>query len=141
VEKLHTLYSSGAVVPLPFLRAIDASPLTLLRIEQGPPGAQAAPGAAPTAQLSWQDALHEVVAEGGDGEEAAAHLPEAVLAQVAASPVLLNLAACLAHHKHLLAVLAAQQAQAREGVPARLRERLRARAEDLSTTLRTMLCL
>ncbi len=37
VEKLHTLYSSGAVVPLPFLRATDAAPLTMLGINQGPP--------------------------------------------------------------------------------------------------------
>lgn len=33
VEKLHTLYSSGAVVPLPFLRATDAAPLALLGLE------------------------------------------------------------------------------------------------------------
>lgn len=45
MEKLHTLYSSGAVVPLPFLRAVDAAPLTLLGIDRGPPGAQGPLGA------------------------------------------------------------------------------------------------
>lgn len=39
VEKLHTLYSSGAVVPLPFLRATDGAPLDLLGINRGPPAA------------------------------------------------------------------------------------------------------
>lgn len=42
VEKLHTLYSSGAVVPLPFLRAVDAAPLALLGADRGPPGVPAA---------------------------------------------------------------------------------------------------
>lgn len=37
VEKLHTVYSSGAVVPLPFLRATDAAPLTLLGVNGAPP--------------------------------------------------------------------------------------------------------
>ena len=41
-EKLHTLYSSGAVVPLPFLRAVDAAPLALLGADRGPPGVAAA---------------------------------------------------------------------------------------------------
>jgi hypothetical protein len=50
VEKLRNLYSSGAVVPLPFLRAVDAAPLTLLGIERGPPGMQA-PAAAGQAQV------------------------------------------------------------------------------------------
>lgn len=61
--------------------------------------------------------------------------------QVARSPVLLNLATSLAHHKRLLATAAAAQAAAGDGLPARLREALRARADDLSTTLRTILCL
>ena len=30
IERLHNLYSSGAVVPLPFLRAADLPPLDLL---------------------------------------------------------------------------------------------------------------
>jgi len=61
---------------------------------------------------------------------------------VARSPVLLNLATSLAHHKRLLAAAAAAQAAAAgDGLPARLREALRARADDLSTTLRTILCL
>lgn len=46
VEKLQTLYSSGAVVPLPFLRAMDACPLTLLGIDRGQPGPVAPPAAA-----------------------------------------------------------------------------------------------
>lgn len=29
-ERLHTIYTGGSVVPLPFLRASDASPLALL---------------------------------------------------------------------------------------------------------------
>jgi hypothetical protein len=37
IERLHNLYSSGAVVPLPFLRATDAAPLALLGIDRGPP--------------------------------------------------------------------------------------------------------
>lgn len=61
--------------------------------------------------------------------------------QVACSPVLLNLATSLAHHKRLLAATAAAQAAAGDGLPVRLREALRARADDLSTTLRTVLCL
>lgn len=56
VEKLHNLYSSGAVVPLPFLRAVDAAPLTLLGMERGPPGMQA-PAAAGQAQVG-RCALH-----------------------------------------------------------------------------------
>lgn len=92
-------------------------------------------------ELSWQDALEEVVAESSGSEEQAAELPEAVLAQVQGSPVLLNLASSLAHHKRLLAAMAVQQAQAGDGLPMRLREQLRVRAEDLSTTLCTILCL
>ena len=92
-------------------------------------------------ELSWQDALQEVVAESSGGEEQAAEVPEAVLAQVQGSPVLLNLATSLAHHKRLLAAAAAAQAQAGEGLPLRLREQLRTKSEDLSTTLRTILCL
>ena len=55
--------------------------------------------------------------------------------------MLLNLATSLAHHKRLLAAAAAAQAAAGDGLPVRLREALRARADDLSTTLRTVLCL
>ncbi|KAI7836850.1 hypothetical protein COHA_009303 [Chlorella ohadii] len=146
VEKLHTLYSSGAVVPLPFLRAVDAAPLALLGADRGPPGVPAA--GAQGQELSWQEALAQVAAESVGGEEAlsgtapADLLPEAVLQQVARSPVLLNLATSLAHHKRLLAAAAAAQAAAAgDGLPARLREALRARADDLSTTLRTILCL
>lgn len=65
----------------------------------------------------------------------------AFVTQVARSPVLLNLATSLAHHKRLLATATAAQAAAGDGLPARLREVLRARADDLSTTLRTILCL
>lgn len=95
-------------------------------------------------ELGWQEALEEVAAESLDGEEAARGgggelLSEAVLQQVAGSPVLLNLATALAQHKRLLA--AAAGAQAGDGLPLRLREQLRARADDLSTTLRTILCL
>lgn len=92
-------------------------------------------------ELSWQEALQEVVAESGGGEEQVPELPDAVLAAVASTPVLLNLATSLAHHKRLLAALAAQQAAAGDGLPGRLREQLRSKAEDLSTTLRTILCL
>ena len=92
-------------------------------------------------ELSWQEALQEVVAESSGGE--AQELPEAVLQQVQGSPVLLNLATSLAQHKRLLAAVAAQQAQAAgdPGVPLRLREQLRSKTEDLSSTLRTILCL
>ena len=73
-------------------------------------------------------------------------LGEAVLRQVQGSPVLLNLAVSLAHHQRLLAAAtAAAQVQGGgamgDGVPARVREQLRLKAEDLSTTLRTILCL
>ena len=189
VEKLHTLYSSGAVVPLPFLRATDAAPLALLGIDKGPPGAPPAAAAAeaqvcwrsraghsragqawqsggllagasrsmsasratcmcaltplPLQELGWEQALQEVVAESGNGssEEGVGELPEAIVTAVAGSPALLNLAASLAHHKRLLAALAAQQAAAGDALPARLREQLRAKADDLATTLRTILCL
>ena len=43
VQKLHTLYSSGSVVPLPFLRVTDACPLALLGMDRGSPGTAAAP--------------------------------------------------------------------------------------------------
>lgn len=92
-------------------------------------------------EQSWQDALREVVAESTSGEEQPLELPEAVLAAVAGSPILLNLSTALAHHKRLLAAAAIQQAAAGDGLPVRLREQLRANAEDLSTTLRTILCL
>ncbi|PSC67730.1 Serine threonine-kinase dst1 [Micractinium conductrix] len=143
VEKLHTLYSSGAVVPLPFLRATDAAPLALLGIDKGPPGAPPAAAAAEAQELGWEQALQEVVAESGNGssEEGVGELPEAIVTAVAGSPALLNLAASLAHHKRLLAALAAQQAAAGDALPARLREQLRAKADDLATTLRTILCL
>lgn len=153
VEKLHSLYSSGAVVPLPFLRAVDAAPLTLLGLDRGGPAGQAGASAAAGAaggqpELSWQEALAEVVAESGGAEEAGCDgsgafqlLPEAVLAQVEGSPVLLNLATSLAHHKRLLAAAAAAQAAAGDGLLLRLRDALRAKADDLSTTLRTILCL
>lgn len=76
VEKLHTLYSSGAVVPLPFLRAIDAAPLTLLGIERSPPGAAGPIGGLGQQELDWKEALQEVVAE-SSGEGASAEVPEA----------------------------------------------------------------
>ncbi len=92
-------------------------------------------------ELCWEEALREVIMESTSGEEQPHELPEVVLTTVAGSPILLNMASALAHHKRLLAAAAIQQAAAGDGLPARLREQLRAKAEDLSTTLRTILCL
>lgn len=88
--------------------------------------------------LDGEDAAR---AAGGAGAGAAPLLPEAVLQQVAGSPVLLNLATALAYHKRLLAAAGGAGAGGTDGLPLRLREQLRARADDLSTTLRTILCL
>lgn len=35
IDKLHNMYTGGAVVPLPFLKAADAAPLALLGIDDG----------------------------------------------------------------------------------------------------------
>lgn len=160
VEKLHNLYSGGAVVPLPFLRACDASPLTLLGIEAGPPASTLVPvDAASGERPGWEVALRELIAEsnastGGPAgaaaaaashEEAAAmaeeeeELPPAVVAQVQGSPVLLNLATALAACRRQLTAQAA--AQAAEPLPPRVREQLQRKANELSDSLRTILCL
>ena len=139
MEKLHNLYSGGAVVPLPVLRAADAAPLALLGMESG--GAPHAFGS--EGEPSWQESLAEVVAESVGGLPPAGApdaLPAAVLQRVHGSPVLLNLAKSLAHHKWALE-RQLQQQQDGAHVPPRVREQLHQRAADLTDTLRTILCL
>lgn len=143
VEKLHNLYTGGAVVPLPFLRACDASPLTLLGIEAGPPLGRLGVGA-PVAEggerLTWEAALQELVAEsGGGGGAGGEELLPAVVQQVQGSPVLLNLATALATCRRQLAQQ--QQQQQVEPVPPRVREQVQRKCNELADSLRTILCL
>ena len=134
IEKLHNFYSGGAVVPLPFLRAFDAAPLTLLGIEDGAAGGSGPEG---SRRPGWETALRELVQEaagpGGGSSGGADELPPAVVHQVQGSPVLLNLASALATCKR-------QQQQA-EPVPVRVREQLQLKCSELSDSLRTILCL
>ncbi|KAK2078182.1 hypothetical protein QBZ16_004050 [Prototheca wickerhamii] len=118
-ERLHNIYTSGAVVPLPFLRASDACPLALI--------GRAGGGAEPPSEEVWEGVLRKMLAEEDD------FLPEALRQRILQSSSLLNLVKSLAYHEDLLA-------EPVELSP-KLRDHLRSRAEDIRLFLRTVLCI
>lgn len=125
-ERLRNIHSSGEVVPLPFLSATDACPLSLLGIDGG--------GAVPKEEPDWEAVLRQVLVESSEGTDPS-DLPQSAVDRVKGSSTLLNLVAALVHRKEML------EWQRREGVGEAAQDALKAKAEALSDTLRTVLCL
>lgn len=128
MERLRNLHSSGEVVPLPFLQATDSCPLSLLGLDGG--GAHYQPN---KDNVEWEGVLRQVLAESDASD--VAELPPAAVERVKNSSTLLNLALALAHRKEAL------DWQREEGASAAELEHLQSKAEALSDTLRTVLCL
>jgi hypothetical protein len=148
-ERLHTIHSSGEVVPLPFLQTTDLAPLALAGLHRSPAALVwphlAGGGGGGGGGLDWQGALRDVLlaAQAGESSESdgagqalvGGQLSPALAARIAGSPVLLSLASALAAHK---AVLAEQQEL---GAPLRVQEPTKYKADVLADTLRAILCL
>lgn len=122
IDKFYTIYSGGAVVPLPYQRAVDVCPLTLL-------GFETAQG-----QSFWESALSKLLASELSTEQDSGAAPAQ---QIESSQVLRNLATALGKHQLLLEDTTISQ----EGVSPAMRESIRVRSEEMADTLRTILCL
>ncbi|KAL6777728.1 SIK1 [Auxenochlorella protothecoides x Auxenochlorella symbiontica] len=119
-ERLHTIYTGGSVVPLPFLRASDAFPSALLmkswESEDQEP------------QEPWEFVLRGMLTDKGETE-----LPSAIRQRIVQSNVLLNFVKSIAYHETLL--------KDQVELPIRLRDHLKTRSEEMKTFLRTILCI
>jgi serine/threonine protein kinase len=122
IEKIHTIYSGGGVVPLPFIQAADIAPASIITGEQN-------------AQSIVDTALKGLVAQ--EANQSDTQIGEAGLEQARESPVLQNIALSYSLHNKLSNEVAASQ----DNVPPRVRDILATKADDLSDTLRTILCL
>ncbi|KQK13139.1 serine/threonine-protein kinase dst1 [Brachypodium distachyon] len=130
-DKLWSIYAAGNTVPIPFLKAIDISPLALVSDSvsgNGPAGS------------STTDAL-EAVRElfSGDGQAKKGRkgqnevpLPPGVHHRLTTSPTLMNLAQALAYHKMCYEDMPLQDSQATEEQQT---------IQNLCDTLRTILRL
>ena len=147
-ERLFTIQSGGAVVPLPILRATDIAPLSQFKSDifgirkQMQGGSLLQPGI--TSDLAsdneWEADLLAVIE---DAEEAAGGkqqsvlrnsnvLPDAITERVRSSPALLCLARALHAHKAALCLPSLSSAAHGE---------LQMQIDSLTDTLRTILCL
>ena len=139
LERLYNVYSSGAVVPLPFVKTSDLAPLSILNLEQPLPQEDSSSVSDNYERhLDWQAALKSVIADVAEGRDASAkdvELSSATIARIEASPVLMNLVKALARHKAGL-----DEGKAL-GVAAWMQESTKLKVDALSDTLRTILCL
>lgn len=130
-DKLWSIYAAGNTVPIPFLKAIDISPLALVsenivgdRVSAGGGGASL-------------EAVKELFS--GDGQSKKARkgqnevpLPPGVYQRLTSSPTLMNLAQALAYHKMCYEDMPLQELQATQEQQT---------IQNLSDTLRTILRL
>ncbi|PKA65878.1 Mitogen-activated protein kinase kinase kinase ANP1 [Apostasia shenzhenica] len=130
-DKLWSIYAAGNTVPIPFLRAIDISPLALVSDNiVGDRGS----GASSSAAL---EAVKELFT--GDGQTKRGRrgsnevsLPPGVYQRLTTSPTLMNLAQALAYHKTCYEDMPLQELQAAQEQQA---------IQNLCDTLRTILRL
>ncbi|CAA7393411.1 unnamed protein product [Spirodela intermedia] len=130
-DKLWSIYAAGNTVPIPFLRAIDVSPLAL--VSDNVLGDRS-PGRSGGAAL---EAVRELF--NGDGQAKKARkaqneipLPASVQQRLAASSTLMNLAQALAYHQTCYEDMPLQDLQAAQE---------RQTIQNLCDTLRTILRL
>ncbi|WVZ60593.1 hypothetical protein U9M48_010592 [Paspalum notatum var. saurae] len=130
-DKLWSIYAAGNTVPIPFLKAIDISPLALVSENEAGNG---------LAGSSTNDAL-EAVRElfSGDGQAKKGRkgqnevpLPPGVHHRLTTSPTLMNLAQALAYHKTCYEHMPLQDSQATQEQQT---------IQNLCDTLRTILRL
>ncbi|KAK3146037.1 hypothetical protein QOZ80_3BG0260700 [Eleusine coracana subsp. coracana] len=130
-DKLWSIYAAGNTVPIPFLKAIDVSPLALVSEHVAGNG---------LAGSSTSDAL-EAVRElfSGDGQAKKGRkgqnevpLPPGVHQRLTTSPTLMNLAQALAYHKTCYEDMPLQDSQATQEQQT---------IQNLCDTLRTILRL
>lgn len=130
-DKLWSIYAAGNTVPIPFLKAIDISPLALVSENESGNG---------LAGSSTNDAL-EAVRElfSGDGQAKKGRkgqnevpLPPGVHHRLTTSPTLMNLAQALAYHKTCYEDMPLQDSQATQEQQT---------IQNLCDTLRTILRL
>uniref|UniRef100_A0A0A9HFC8 Uncharacterized protein n=1 Tax=Arundo donax TaxID=35708 RepID=A0A0A9HFC8_ARUDO len=130
-DKLWSIYAAGNTVPIPFLKAIDISPLALVSENVAGNG---------LAGSSTDDAL-EAVRElfSGDGQAKKGRkgqnevpLPPGVHHRLTTSPTLMNLAQALAYHKTCYEDMPLQDSQATQEQQT---------IQNLGDTLRTILRL
>ncbi|WOL07776.1 hypothetical protein Cni_G16524 [Canna indica] len=130
-DKIRSIYAAGNTVPIPFLKAIDISPLALVSENV----------AGDRIQESSSHAALEAVKElfSGDGQSKKGRkgpnetqLPPGVLQRLTTSPTLMNLAHALSYHKTCyedMPLQELQSAQAKQTI------------QNLCDTLRTILRL
>ncbi|KAK9791184.1 hypothetical protein WJX73_010684 [Symbiochloris irregularis] len=148
MDRLRAVYSSGAIVPLPFLSASLAAPAALMADPREPytNDPQSLPPIGygrnvPLPKDAWLHALQALAAgsdvgprNGRDKEAAqdAREVTTAALEKVQRSPTLLNLACSLAY---------AQRTVNEEVLTPRAKEIAQSNVDDLADTLRMLLCL
>ncbi|XP_010923631.1 serine/threonine-protein kinase 1 [Elaeis guineensis] len=130
-DKVRSIYAAGNTIPIPFLRAIDISPLAL--VSDVVPG-DIAPGSSGNAAL---EAVKELFS--GDGQTKKGRkganevlLPPGVHQRLMSSPTLMNLAQALAYHKTCYQDMPLQELQAAQEQQT---------IQNLCDTLRTILRL
>lgn len=124
-DKLWSICAAGNTVPIPFLKAIDISPLALVSDDR-------VSGASSNAAL---EAVKELYSNDGQTKKGRrgqneVSLPPAVYQRLTSSPTLMNLAQALAYHKTCLEDMPLQELQA-------LQEQQT--IQNLCDTLRTIL--
>nr|CAD1819429.1 unnamed protein product [Ananas comosus var. bracteatus] len=130
-DKLWSIYAAGNTVPIPFLKAIDISPLAL--VSDNVVGDKL-PGSSSNAAL---EAVRELFS--GDGQtkkgrkgQTEVPLPPGVHQRLTTSPTLMNLAQALAYHKMCYEDMPLQEPQATQEQQT---------IQNLCDTLRTILRL
>ncbi|KAI4964344.1 hypothetical protein ZWY2020_005905 [Hordeum vulgare] len=112
-DKLWSIYAAGNTVPIPFLKAIDISPLALVS------DSVAGNGPAGSSTTDALEAVRELFS--GDGQAKKGRkgqnevpLPPGVHDRLTTSPTLMNLAQALAYHKTCYEDMPLQDSQATE---------------------------
>ncbi|KAK1643974.1 hypothetical protein QYE76_061779 [Lolium multiflorum] len=130
-DKLWSIYAAGNTVPIPFLKAIDVSPLALVS------DSVAGNGPAGSSTTDALEAVRELFS--GDGQAKKGRkgqnevpLPPGVHHRLTTSPTLMNLAQALAYHKTCYEDMPLQDSQAAEEQQT---------IQNLCDTLRTILRL
>ena len=135
LERIYNIYSSGSVVPLPFIKTYDLAPLAILDLERRLPYKRDRSDAF---KLNWQTVLKSLISDAADKEGIDAgnsELPEAIVSRIEGSPILMNLIKALEHHQAVLD-------KGKElGIATTILEPTKNRVDALSNTLRTILCL
>ncbi|CAL4919132.1 unnamed protein product [Urochloa decumbens] len=130
-DKLWSIYAAGNTVPIPFLKAIDISPLALVSENE------AGNGLAASSTNNALEAVRELFS--GDGQAKKGRkgqnevpLPPGVHHRLTTCPTLMNLAQALAYHKSCYEDMPLQDSQATEEQQT---------IQNLCDTLRTILRL